>query len=253
MSTHFVTGVRPAGGGYADASAHRAALPAAYNRYVEAPETEGDDHLALLKPLFTTSFLLDDLLDEVAPDATLIVSSASSRTALGLASLLARRGAKAVALTSERNVAFLEGLRLYAQVVRYDDTARLDIDGPVTFVDIAGDASVRAAVHRHFADQLVHSAVVGATHHEARQPDMNEPLPGPKPVFFFAPDRLAKRSTEWGSSAFNGRVQDAMLGFIEESHWLRIEHHRGPDALSDVYAAALTGEASPNVGHIVLP
>lgn len=158
-----------------------------------------------------------------------------------------------MALTSERNLAFVEGLRLYAQVVRYNDTAQLDIDGPVAFVDIAGDASVRAAVHRRFADRLVHSAVVGATHHEARQPAMDEPLPGPRPVFFFAPDRLAKRSTEWGASAFNGRVQDAMLRFIEESYWLRIEHHRGPDALSNVYASALTGTASPNVGHIVLP
>lgn len=85
MSTHFVTSIRPEDGEYADASAHRAPLPAAYNRYVEAPETDRDDHVALLKPLFTTSFLLDDLLEEAAPDATLIVSSASSRTALGLA------------------------------------------------------------------------------------------------------------------------------------------------------------------------
>lgn len=253
MSTHFVTGVRTSGGGYADASAHRAGLPAAYNRYVDAPETARDDHVALLKPLFTTSFLLDDLLEEAAPDATAIISSASSKTALGLASMIAQRGAKAVALTSDRNVAFVEGLGLYGQVVRYDDAARLDIDGPVAFVDVAGDAGVREAVHRRFGDRLVHSAVVGATHHEARAPATEEPLPGPKPAFFFAPDRLAKRSADWGASAFNDRVRDAMTRFIEESDWLRIERHRGPEALADVYASALSGTASSDVGHIVLP
>lgn len=253
MSTHFVTSVRPSGGGYADASAHRAALPAAYNRYVDAPETEQDDHAALLKPLFTTSFLLDDLLAEAAPDATAIVSSASSRTALGLASVLARRGAQAVALTSGRNLPFVEGVGLYGQVARYDDVGRLDVDGPVAFVDIAGDAAVRQAVHRRFGDRLVHSAVVGATHHEARTPATDDPLPGPKPAFFFAPDRLAKRSNDWGASAFNERVQDAMTSFIEESDWLRIDRHHGPAALAEVYASALAGTASPDVGHIVLP
>jgi hypothetical protein len=253
MSTHFTTGIRPSGGGYADASPHRAALPAAYNRYADAPETEGDDHAALLKPLFTTSFLLDDLVAEIAPDAIVLVSSASSRTALGLASTVARRGAKAVALTSGGNVAFVERTGLYAQVLRYDEVDRSEVDGPVAFVDIAGDAGVRAAVHRRFGDRLVHSAVVGATHHEARAPAAGEPLPGPAPAFFFAPDRLAKRSGEWGASAFDDRVRAAMARFVEESDWLRIERHRGPAALGEVYAAALKGAARPDVGHIVLP
>jgi hypothetical protein len=108
-------------------------------------------------------------------------------------------------------------------------------------------------VHHRFADRLVHSAVVGATHHEARAPVAGDPLPGPAPAFFFAPDRLAKRSGEWGASVFNERVRAAMAGFIEESDWLRIERHRGPAALGDVYAAALNGTARPDVGHIVLP
>ena len=253
MSTHFVTNIQPSSGGYVDASAHRTALPAAYNRYSDAPETERDDYAALLKPLFTTSFLLDDLLAEAAPDATVVISSASSRTALGLASMIARRGAKAVALTSDRNVNFVKGVDLYGRVSRYQDAERLDVCGPVAFVDVAGDVGVRGAVHRRFGDQLVHSAVVGATHHEARTPIADEPLPGPNPAFFFAPDRLAKCVADWGASAFNDRVQDAMARFIDESGWLRIERHYGPIALGEVYAAALTGTASSNLGHIVLP
>lgn len=254
MSTHFVTVIRPSdSGGYVDASPHRTALPAAYNRYAAAPETERDDHVALLKPLFTTSFLLDDLLAEVAPDATTLVSSASSRTALGLASVLAHRGATAVALTTGRNVGFVKGTGLYGRVACYDDAAHLGIDGPVAFVDIAGDATVREAVHRCFGDRLVHSAIVGATHRDARATTIDKPLPGPKPTFFFAPDRLAKRSAEWGAPTFNDHVQGAMARFIDESAWLGIERHHGPAALGEVYAMTLAGTASPNVGHIVLP
>lgn len=253
MSTHFVTSIRPSGASYADASPHRVALPAAYNRYVEAPVSEQDDHLALLKPLFTPSFLLDDMLEEAAPNATVIISSASSRTALGLASMISRRGSRAVALTSDKNVAFVESTGFYGQVVRYQDVAGLEIDGPVAFVDIAGNAAVRAAVHQRFDERLLHSAVVGATHHGARPPASHKPLASPQPAFFFAPDRLAKRSAEWGASTFNDRVRDEMSRFIQESDWLQIEHSRGPEALRKVYASALTGAASPDVGYIVLP
>jgi hypothetical protein len=167
--------------------------------------------------------------------------------------MIARRGARAIALTSDKNVTFVEGVGLYGQVVRYEDVSGLQIEGPVAFVDVAGDTAVRAAVHHHFEDRLVHSSVVGATHHAARAPAAGKPLPGPQPAFFFAPDRLAKRSADWGAAAFNERVRREMSRFIDESGWLRIEHHRGPDALADVYGAALKGTASPNVGDIVLP
>lgn len=99
MSTHLTARLEPAGGGYVDAVEHRAALPAAYSRYEIAPETSRDDHLALLRPLFTTSFLLDDHLAEAVPDATAVLASASSRTAIGLAWMMKQRGRPAVALT----------------------------------------------------------------------------------------------------------------------------------------------------------
>ena len=38
--------------------------------------------------------------------------------------------------------------------------------GPATYVDIAGDAAVRQAVHSHFGDELLHSMAVGVTHWE---------------------------------------------------------------------------------------
>jgi hypothetical protein len=253
MSTHMVARLRPSGTGYRDQSEHRAALPGAYNRYETAPETSRDDELALLRPLFTTSFLLDDYLGEIAPDATVILSSGSSRTALGLAWLLARRCAAGVALTSARNVGFVQGLGLYDQVVEYGSIAGLQIDGPVAFVDMAGDAAVRGAVHRRFSDRLVHSAVVGSTHHQAPAVDAGGMLPGSAPTFFFAPDRLTARHQDWGAAVLGQRIDEAMANFVEDSRWLTVERHYGPDALGRVYAAVLTGAAVSDIGYIVLP
>jgi hypothetical protein len=250
MSSHHVAPLRAAGSGYVDAAEHRAALPAAYNRSELAPETPRDDHLALLRPLFTTSFLLDDYLAEIAPGATAILSSASSRTALGLAWMLARRGQPAVALTSPRHAGLVAETRLYDQVVPYDAAESLEVDGPVAFVDMAGDPAVRMAVHQRFGDRLLHSAVVGNTHHEAPAATGAKP-PGPPPTFFFAPDRLAARRHDWGGQVLSERIGQAMTGFIDESSWLQIRRHDGPEAMAQVYQAILAGNASPDQGDIV--
>lgn len=252
MSTHHVTRIRPSGIGFTDGSDHRAALPAAYNRYEVAPETARDDKLALLRPLFTTSFLLDDWLAEAAPEATSVLSSASSRTAVGLAWLLARRGAPAVALTSARNRAFVEGLGLYGRTATYEEVASLEVDGPVAYVDMAGDAAVRASIHRRFGDRLVRSVIVGGTHHDAPAGDAAA-LPGAQPAFFFAPDQLARRRDEWGGAVLAGKVDAALRAFVDGSGWLSVERHNGSEALQSAYQAVLSGSARPAIGYLVLP
>ncbi|CAA9547417.1 MAG: hypothetical protein AVDCRST_MAG23-2672 [uncultured Sphingosinicella sp.] len=253
MSTHLVASLRPDAGGYVDEAPHRAGLAAVYNRYMEASETPHDDHIALLRPLFATSFLLDDYLGEVAPGATVLVSSASSKTALGLAWQLAQRGVQVVGLTSEQNLPFLKGLNFFEPAALYDDVSSLDVSGHVVFVNVAGNASVRSAVHERFNERLIHSAVVGGTHHQARDTNASGDLPGPKPQFFFAPDRFAKRSADWGPAELNARIREAMSRFIDTSSWLKIERHHGPDALALLYRTVLQGSASPAIGDVVYP
>ena len=253
MSTHVTACLQPAVGGFVDAAPHRRDLAAAYNHYTAAPETPRDDLIALLRPLFTTSFLLADYLRQAAPDATAILSSASSRTAICLAWLLARSGRKAIGLTSGKNVEFVEGLGFYDTVVGYDGIDTLDPAMPTSaFIDLAGDDGLKAVVHRHFGDRLALSAIVGSTHHDARPGD-GAPLPGPAPAFFFAPTYFAARAKDLGAAVLGRRIADAMDAFIEDNGWLQVERHHGPDALTQVYHAVRNGEARPDRGHIVLP
>ena len=46
---------------------------------------------------------------------------------------------------------------------------------------------------------------------------------------------------------------EAMKAFVAASSWLRLEHHRGPEALKAVYRDVVTGQARPEAGHIVWP
>lgn len=253
--------VTPAGAaraGFADASPQRAALPSTYQRYSAsgADPFYRDDTEAiqvLLRPLFFTSFLIDDLLaDEgLAELGPVVISSASSKTAIGVAFLLARReGVELVGLTSPRSAGFVEGLGVYDRTVAYEAIDSLE-RGPATFVDIAGDDGVRSAVHAHFGDALVRSLAVGVTHWEEFSGGGGE-LPGPAPVLFFAPDRVVKRSKDWGAEALQARVAEAWEPFCDwVAGWLEVVPGEGFEALAAAYLDVLEGRVGPKSAHVL--
>ena len=244
--------------GFTDASPHRAELPAAYHRYLVSEfdrfyDAGTEDIQMLLRPLFYTSFLIDDQLDDegLTEKGPVLISSASSKTALAAAFLLARReGVELIGLTSSRNVEFVDGLGVYARTVAYDDIGSLEVE-PATYVDIAGDAEVRAAVHGHYGDELVHSMAVGFTHWEEGAQG-GEDLDGPTPQFFFAPDRIVKRMKDWGGSGLEQRVAEAWHPFCEwTAGWLEVERGEGFEAVRDAYLEVLEGGVAPDRAHVL--
>lgn len=252
MSTCWVTQLARTNDGIVDVSPHRAKLPPFYNQSADAPESPDDDLIALLQPLFATSFLIDLYLSETAPDATVILASASSKTALGLAALLARRGVPVIGLTSSRNRAFLDQTGWFAHVAAYDDIAALDVPGPIAFFDFAGDGAVRAAVHHRFGDRLVDSAIVGSTHIGSR-PAGTEGLPGPAPKLFFAPEHARLRAAAWGARVFHERVGAALASFITAATWLTVDARSGADGLAAAWSELLQGRVGPATGLIIQP
>ncbi len=263
MGTHVV--LEPANvsaHGFADGAAHRADLPAVYNQYVIAAtdpayQADREAEQMLYRPLFTTSFLLDDWLadNDFFGASQVILTSASSKTSIGLAHLLFERGdggPKVVGLTSAGNRAFVEGLGCYHQVLTYDDAGALSSE-PAVLVDMAGSGRVRATVHEALGAALQFSSAVGATHWEdstvgAGQDD----LPGPKPSMFFAPSQAQKRIGEWGREGFEARLADAWTGFLEAAaSWIEVERCEGPEALQAVYDSFIAGKADPAKGYVV--
>ncbi|HEX3452422.1 MAG TPA: DUF2855 family protein, partial [Solirubrobacteraceae bacterium] len=84
--------------GFVDASPHRAKLPGAYNAYARVDadaiyDADSEPEQMLLRPLFFTSYLIDDFLADASMFGarTAILSSASSKTASALAFLLSQR------------------------------------------------------------------------------------------------------------------------------------------------------------------
>ncbi|MEO6628056.1 MAG: DUF2855 family protein [Aquihabitans sp.] len=242
--------------GFRDASAHRQHLPSPYNRLTTttadpAYDPDLEDLQVLYRPLFMTSFMLADFLDDhhrFGAD-TVVISSASSKTSYGTAFLL--DGIHRVGLTSESNRAFTESLGCYDEVHTYDEVDDL-AQTQAVYVDIAGDAALRRRVH----DRLrpVYSAVVGAAHHDAA-PDLDHAdLPGGPPTFFFAPDQMRKRNADWGPDGVEDRHADAWRRFAPVvADWVDIVVGCGPESLSAAWLEVLSGATPPRVGHIIQP
>jgi Protein of unknown function (DUF2855) len=244
--------------GFIDASPHRAALPSAYNSYVRVDgdpsyNARYEDQQMLLRPLFFTSFLIDDFLQDGVLDSarTVVLSSASSKTASALAFLLARReGVEIVGLTSSRSVEFTRRLEVYDEIVAYEDIGSLPQRDAV-YVDMAGNSDVRSAVHQRYGTQLAHSAVVGATHHD-RMGAVPDALPGPRPVFFFAPDRVARRAKDWGRDGLERRLADAWAPYVEwTGGWLEVVHGHGRNDVEQAYLELLDGRIDPARAHVL--
>jgi Protein of unknown function (DUF2855) len=264
--THLVvTPSKVSAAGFTDGAAHRQELALAYNQYAfrdaypdSKPETEGLQ--AVLRPLFTTSYLVDDFLadNHYFGAQQVLLSSASSKTAMGTAHCLAqRRGMpdtpKIIGLTSAANADYTRSLGCYDTVLLYEDLPTLSDQVPAVYVDFSGDAALRRQIHTHFGERLSFSSSIGGTHWDAL--GSTRDLPGPRPTLFFAPARIKLRSAPppagWGGAELHRRTEAAWTAFIhqvEVGTWVQIAEQRGAQAALDAYGQMLAGRANARQG-----
>lgn len=274
------------GSSFKDSMPHRKKLPAAYNEYSfisgwSMYDARYEEQIALLHPLFATSWLLDDFLtsNNFFGANTVVLSSASSKTSIGLAYLLSRKPKgtnarkKIIALTSRRNVDWVHGLHMYDSVVSYgellatlnDEECKVASlgsphDTSVTYVDMAGNVKVLTALHQYFGVNMQHSCLVGATHvDKGGRPPKN--LPGAKPKFFFAPAWIAKRVKEWNIElASKGNTKNLFERIAcdwkpflthASNNWLNVNKVRGEVDVLTAYNDVVSGRVDPSTGIVM--
>ena len=275
MGSHLV--VQPArvrAQGFVDDAAHRSGLAAVYNDYLDLAHdslhADGREAVeALLRPLFTTAFLLADHLAEQQfhGASRLLLSSASSKTAWCTAVCLARAhggpgSPERVGLTSRANAAYVQSLGCYDRVLCYDEMASLDSTTPTTYIDFAGDQALRRSLHGQLGAALRHDTVVGGSHWQALAPRPDAGLPGPAPVLFFAPEQARRRSAEppmgWGRHGLTQAVSQAWADLLArldaaQPPWLVPLPARGAEAMSLAFAALRNGRIAPDEGLMLHP
>ena len=259
ISEHFdVTPVRIGKESFMDGAAHRQGLAPIYNTYIFTSADPGYDarfeaQQMLFRPLFTTGFMIDDCLMEAGDNVpeTVVISSASSKTALALAHCLKQRGqVEAVALTSPGNKAYVEGLGLYARVQTYDEADRLHARGLTAYVDFLGRPALTADVHNALKDRLVRSLVIGVTDWEGNRAPIA--LPDPQPEFFFVPTYAADRAKALGPDVLNARLGKAMAGFYGASaDYLTPKKASGKASIEAAWRDTLDASVPPSTGLVL--
>jgi hypothetical protein len=257
IGTHHTVAAQPTSRGFIDTAPHREFLPIWYRTFQRVPEPDAlDDQRTVFRPIFPASFHLAEFINGLADEdaiKSVLISSASSRTAIGLADLLARHGdLPIVGLTSAANLDFVAGLGCYDSLACYNELETVSVLAPAVFVDFTGDHRRIAEIYDRFPGALAHTALVGYTHPESVQepPDLTEP----EPQIFFTPMVEEQTVAEEGEDAFYDRYHDAEQRFLESTTaWLTIRRQQGPWAIAEVFRALLTGSEPAGVSHLLSP
>ena len=263
MATHLV--VLPgkvSDAGFVDTAEHRQPMSPIYNQYSRLaadpehdPAREGER--MIFGPLFKTGFLIESFMrrEDWFRAGQVILTSASSKTAMGLASVAKDRSPDVarIGLTSSGNVAFVKDTGLYDRVMSYDEVTGLP-QLPSVAVDFAGNAKLLGEIHHRLHDALKYSCLVGATHIEERGPGGGADLPGPQPTLFFAPDHAVALVKDIGPEAMSRQVGASWHTFLEDvGDTVEIERRQGLKAARDTYLAMLGGEVNPAAGIVIEP
>ena len=248
---------------FSDGKEHRKELPPVYNNYVRLNaendyDKSMDDIRALLFPLHITAFCLCDALEEQSYEGAsqVLIVSASSKTAIGLAQGLAETDGSPniVGLTSSNNIQFVESLGCYDQVISYDDLGSINNASSV-IVDMSGNQEVLSTVQNQLKGDLLKCLTVGMTHWDKRG-SANEAHAKAelqdRTEFFFAPAHIQKRIRDWGHEGYAEKTNAFMAKRAEQSNdWMQIKKIKGLDNFSETYKEVVAGNINPNEGIIV--
>ena len=260
IATHLdVTPTKIFERGFTDDAPHRRRKASVYNQYLStaldpAYEAGRDAEQTLFRPLYATGWWAADCIRRTDPaPASVVVSSASSKTALSTVHQLKRAGGEVliIGLTSKANADYVRGTGLYDRVVPYDEVAALTAPAPAVFVDYLGADHVRAAAHAALGSGLVRSLTIGKTDWDAA-PAAARPADaaGVAPEFFFVPDYAAGRVAADGPGLMTAMQQDMRAFYSASTALVTPTTLKGAAAIEAGWRRLLDGAVPPQEGLV---
>lgn len=244
--------------GFKDMKPHRQEMAAIYNFYTNTAQDpvfhpQWEDYIPIIRPLFATSFLSYHFLKDEAffQAKNILLTSASSKTALGLAFMLkknqAEDGKKIIGLTSERNIEFVTQTGFYDQVLSYNEVSSLPKE-PAIIVDFAGNTQLMIDIDGMLGEKLLYISRIGLTDWQGGSAVFKHP----NSRFFFAPTQAQKMYKERGLQETNLQIGQNMQAFVAQiQSWMELSFVDGHADLKTLYQNMLTGAVDPKIGYIV--
>lgn len=238
--------------GFVDTAPHRAPKAALYNVYADisadpAYDAAHEAEQTLFRPLYGTGWWAADFIKQGAAK-TVVLSSASSKTALATAHQLKKLGGvHLIGLTSPGNESYVRESGLYDRVVLYNDAASLKVEAPATYVDFLGRAELNNTIHTTLGDALTRSIIIGLTDWSSER--AAAPLPGPKPEFFFVPTYAGERLK--ADPQLGPAMMRDLRAFYAASHaFVTSQRVQGPNAIQSAWTKLVDGGVPPRDGLV---
>lgn len=249
MATHTAVHVASGETGLLSVDAQRVGMLPIYRRLTpvltEAGSNAADVETVLLAVASFAALLAADVTATGA--RTVVVSSASSRSAAALSRLLTRAGIDVIGLTSAKHRHVAQSMAVYSRVFGYDEIDQLR-EGSV-YVDVAGSAEVTTAVHDRLGSRLLSSIAVGATHLRSMPPAEGPPL-----SMFNTGDREVEVVAERGWPAVQAMYEEARADLTGwAAQWLRITAVDGLAATEPVWLDIVAGKSDPLSAVVIRP
>ena len=254
--------------GFYDGTPHRLELTSAYNQYQrirsDAAYRAGQDenYQILLRPLFITSFMLADFLEDndFFGAEQVLVSERVEQDRLRHGVLLSRTCATSRWSASPRRATrrFVDDLGCYERSVTYDGLESLDrrcarrCTSTSRATRAARCACTRISVRRSCTTAT--QARLSRTTTSARA---NKSCRDRSRKPYFAPYQIKKRNADWGAAEVTRKFNEAQLAFIRrvsdaEKPWMLVKEQVGFEAAQELIAALVAGRIDPKDGHVVV-
>jgi hypothetical protein len=210
-----------------------------------------EDYMIIFRPLWGTSFFLNDFLatNNYFNSKTLVISSASSKTAYCFALLVQNLGFSVVGLTSASNVAFVKSLGLYSRIVCYDQLRDASF-GQFVYVDVAGSRTINELIQNTFNDNLLKTVSVGMSHYDGTLGSFGG-LSKANTVLFFAPDWIKQRLPVDGDNIRIKREQAWKHFLTLANRFTTLEIQHGQQAALKTFQNMMNGAIQPQKSFIL--
>lgn len=241
--------------GFSDRTAHREGLIALYNYYTktEAKQLKQEGIFLLTKITFPTSFLIHFFLEEEAffDAQQIVITSASSKTALGLAFLLKKyqdkTGKDIIGITASKNKSFVEQSGYYDKVISYTEIKDVLPQKQSVVLDISGNVDVLVNINALLQEDLKHIARIGITDWTANKEFENFPNAVP----FVVGDQYKKMLEKLGPQKTTELLMEEQHSFTASIQKIISLSYIKTVELPIFYQKLLKGTTNPKLGYIV--
>lgn len=226
-----------------------------------AEDPEFEDWKLATKEIYTMAFYMDEqLLTETGQINSVIISCASSKTAMALAYCLKMRGGSAieremehlVGLTSKEHYDFVVSTGLYQEVYTYDDVESLPTDKTIVYMDFKCDGALRQAITLKLGTNLMYNMVLGPAVFQKRMKDQVFEKRAREVIFDESTWRERRRMVaEVTKTGRNEKLRNSYKAYVERmKRYITVRHSCGLEQVKDVYENIYGNKASPAELHV---